>query len=103
MNIIFGRSNADALRDRYLILELETLDAGDQKLECFCVVSADDMPSKDLATVGHYSKLHQTFVDNLNQQNYVVCRQIAQHLYGQFGGELDSFYSTVLERTTPPE
>lgn len=101
MNVIFGRSNADALRDRYLILELETLDAAGQQLECFCMVSADDIPAKDLATAEHYSKLHQTFVDNLNKQNYTVCREIAEHLYGQFGGELDSFYSTVLERTTP--
>lgn len=98
MNIVFGRANADALKDRYVVLELETLETPQGNLECFCVVPGNVIPVRDLPTMEHYTQLHQTFVDNLNKKNYDMCRELAGHLYGKFGGEVDSFYQVILDR-----
>lgn len=98
MNIIFGRSNAEELKGQFLVLELETLDANGSPLECFCVVPGDAIPARDMPALAHYTKLHQSFVDNLNKKNYAVCQELATHLRGQFGGELDSFYEVILDR-----
>jgi len=98
MNVIFGRSNAQELRTRFLVLELETLDAAGIPLECFCIVPPESISERDMPTLGHYTKLHQSFVDNLNAKNYTVCQDLAVHLRGQFGGELDSFYDVIMER-----
>ena len=98
MNIIFGRHNAEALGERFLVLELETLDANGTPLECFCVVDGNSIPAKELPTLDHFSRLHQTFVDNLKKKNSAVCQDLYEHLHGKFGGNLDSFYEFVLER-----
>jgi hypothetical protein len=42
--------------------------------------------------------LHNQFVHHLKKKDYAFCRAAAEHLIGKFGGELDSFYTTVLER-----
>lgn len=98
MNIIFGRKNAQELSSKFLVLELETLDAQGTPLECFCLVPGEAIPQRDMPTLAHYTKLHQSFVDSLNSKNYSVCQELATHLCGQFGGELDSFYEVILER-----
>lgn len=100
MNVIFGRKNAEDLKERHLILELETFDAGGKSLECFCIVPGESIPVGELTSIQQYSKIHQTLVDNLNKKNYTVCQELIGHLYGRFGGELDSFYQVILDRIT---
>jgi hypothetical protein len=98
MNIIFSRSAAEELSEKYLVLELESLPAGDQVLECFCVVPAERLSHKELPKLDHYRKLHESLVRNLKNKNYPFCQEIIGHLMGQFGGELDSFYQVILSR-----
>lgn len=98
MNIIFGRKNAQELSPKFLVLELETLDAQGTPLECFCLVPGEAISQQDMPTLAHYTKLHQSFVESLNNKNYSVCHELATHLRGQFGGELDSFYEVILKR-----
>lgn len=99
MFVIFGRQNAEAINDRYLILELETLTVNESKLECFCLVDMLVIPHAELPMLEHHKKLHQTLVDNLTQCNHDVCIDLIEHLHGKFGGELDSFYNHILERS----
>ena len=98
MDIIFGRSNAQVIKERYLVLELETLDAGGQPLECFCMVDPAVIPAAERPFLEHYLKLHQTLADNLKEKKYAICLDLIEHLLGKFGGELDSFYQTIAER-----
>ena len=101
MNIIFGRHNADLLRERHIILDLETLDADGQALECFCLVDGAAIPTNELASLRHSVRLHDKLVENLRKKNYAVCAELIEHLRGRFGGELDSFYDHVIERSKP--
>ena len=73
MNIIFNRATAEELRQKYLVLELETFLVNDQKLECFCVVPGDKIPAGEIPTLDHFAKLHQSLVDNLRRKNYGIC------------------------------
>jgi hypothetical protein len=98
MNIIFGRHNADLLRDRYLVLDLETLQADGKPIGCFCAIPWEDLTSLNIAAVRHYAHLHQRLIDNLSKKDYLVCQALIEHLTGKFGGQLDTFYETILER-----
>lgn len=103
MNVIFNRQVADQLRDRYLVLELETFTVGDRSLESFCVVDGDSIPLSELPTLKHYENLHQDLITALKGGHYSVCHELAGHLHGKFGGELDSFYEIIAQRFTTKE
>lgn len=98
MNVVFSRAVAQQLKEKYLVLELETFEVGDKTVETFCVVAGDKIPFDEMPTLKHYEQLHQTFIDELNKKNYSVCQELITHLTGRFGGELDSFYSVIRDR-----
>lgn len=98
MEIIFGRENADKLRDRYTILELETIEKDGVKLEVFCLIPGNKIGIPDLPQLENWIKLHNDFLNGYNTQQYDYCRQCIEHLKGKFGGEVDSFYDEILNR-----
>ena len=98
MQLIFGRDNAEALRERYTILDLETIEKDGVKLEVFCVIPAEKIGIPDLPQLENWIKLHNDFLHGYQTQQYDYCRQCIEHLMGKFGGEVDSFYSIILER-----
>lgn len=98
MQLIFGRENAETLRDKYTVLELETIDVEGQPLEVFCLVSADHIGILDLPTLDQWTKLHDEFLNGYHTQQYDYCRQCIDYLMGKFGGELDTFYEEILRR-----
>ena len=98
MNIIFSRQVADELKQKYTVLELETFEVEGKILETFCVVPPEAISMQDLPVLTKQVELHEQFVLHLKKKDYTFCRSAAEHLLGKFGGELDSFYTTVLER-----
>ena len=51
-----------------------------------------------MALLDRYIELHEGFVKAYKENNYKLCEDIAEHLMGKFGGELDSFYTEILAR-----
>ena len=99
MQIIFGRDNAEKLREKYTVLDLETVTAEDgQTMEVFCLVSAEHIGIPDLPHLEQWIKLHDEFLHGYHTQQYDYCRQCIEHLRGKFGGELDTFYDEILRR-----
>ena len=98
MQLIFGRSNAEQLRDRYTVLELETVNVEGKDLEVFCVIPAERIALGEISTIDHSTKLHNEFVTALKEQNHKLCRDLYVHVLGKFGGELDSFYEEIIKR-----
>ena len=98
MDIIFGRENAEKLREKYTVLDLETLEKDGVSLEVFCLIPADKISIGDLPQLEQWIKLHNDFLNGYNTQQWNYCRQCIEHLTGKFGGEVDSFYSIILER-----
>ena len=97
MNIIFDRAAAEELGKKYTVLELETFAVNDRNLECFCLVDGEKL-TKEMHTLERSCKLHAKLVSDLKRKDYDAVEEILGHLYGKFGGELDSFYQVILER-----
>ena len=98
MQLIFGRENAEKLRDRYTVLELETLEKDGISLEVFCLIPGEKIGIPDLPQLENWTKLHNDFLYGYHTQQYQYCRQCIEHLMGKFGGEVDSFYQEILKR-----
>ena len=52
----------------------------------------------DFNQLANWTKLHESLIENIKKQNKDFCLDAIEHLKGQFGGELDSFYVNVEER-----
>jgi len=103
MQLIFGRDNAEQLREKYTILDLETVEKDGHSIEVFCLIPADKIGLPDLPQLENWIKLHHDFLNGYNSKQYNYCRQCIEHLMGKFGGEVDSFYSIILERIEAEE
>lgn len=100
MQIIFGREIADQLKEKYVVLELETHQVKDQEITTFCVVPSEKIPLVEMADIERYKRLHQCVADTLRQGRYGTTLEAISHVRGKFGGEVDSFYSVIEERLT---
>jgi hypothetical protein len=98
MQIIFGKDNAEQLRERYTVLDLETLEIEGNTIEVFCLIPADKIGLTDMPQLANWTKLHQEFVEGYKNKHYDFCRQCIEHLMGKFGGEVDTFYEEILRR-----
>jgi hypothetical protein len=97
MQIVFNRVNADQLREKYTVLELEAVTVNDQTLEAFCVVPVEHI-AMEMATLEYNVSLHEQLVLAIKNNDTDTCISIIPDLLGKFGGELDSFYEIVLAR-----
>ena len=100
MQMIFNRTLAEELANRYIVLELEPHIVQDSVLETFCVVEGEKIPLTEVTMLEHWKKLHKEFVQANKDKNGKLCRDLAEHLVGKFGGEVDSFYEIVVSRYT---
>lgn len=98
MQLIFNKEHADQLREKYTVLELETITKDGVTLDVFCVIPADVINIAELPDLEHNIRLHNHFVDALKEKNYKICRDLYEHLLGKFGGEIDSFYEEIIKR-----
>ena len=98
MNIIFGKENADLLRDRYLLLDLETFELNGQSVDCYCLIETENLPPGEYVHLEQYKKMHTVFVNNFKSKNYQLCKDLLPHLYSKFGGQVDSFYTVISEK-----
>ena len=98
MEIIFGRENATKLREKYTVLDLETVEKDGASIEVFCLIPADKIGLGDLPTLDQWTTLHAEFIKGYQTQQYNYCRQCIDHLMGKFGGEVDTFYEEILRR-----
>mgnify|MGYP003352943437 CR=1 FL=1 len=98
MQLIFDRNIAEQLKQRYTVLELETIEKDGVKVDVFCVVPAEKIALTEITTIDHTTKLHNEFVSAIKRNDQKLCRDLYVHLIGKFGGELDSFYEEIIKR-----
>ena len=104
MEIIFGRENAEELRKKYTVLDLEEIAVEDGRmLEVFCLIPADKIKLQDISTLSRWTIVHNEFLAGYKKKEYDFCRQCIEHLKGQFGGEVDTFYDEILRRIDEAE
>lgn len=103
MDIIFGRENADKLREQYIVLDLETVEQDGVSIEVFCLVSGDKVSLADMMQIDAWIKLHNDFLNGYRTKQYKFCRDCIDSLKGRFGGEVDTFYDEILRRINESE
>ena len=97
MNIILGKSQADLLKDKHLILELDTVTMGNSTpITAYCVV--ENVPLEQISKIEPFTKLHTTLMENYRKRQWNYCQDVIEELIGAWGGQLDSFYTDLLNR-----
>jgi hypothetical protein len=99
MQIIFGKENAEELRTRYTVLDLEEIPVdGHGILSAYCVIPSEKIGLDELPQLESWVKLHHDFINGYKTQQYDYCLQCIEHLMGRFGGEVDTFYEEIKRR-----
>lgn len=98
MNIIFGSEQVDNLRDKYTVLELDTIRVipGDYTDTAYAIV--ETIPIQDLPRLSFQIELHKNLMTNYRKRDWNFCSQAIENLIGAFGNELDSFYEDLQTR-----
>jgi hypothetical protein len=92
MNIVLGEENVQELRQKYIVLELDSflLTGHDQPITAFCI--AEDLSIQSLLQSDQMRDLHQGLIRNYRKKNWDYCLDALDHLRGKWDGQLDSFY-----------
>jgi hypothetical protein len=99
MQIVWDHQAVQELKKTHTVLELETFNVNGIPVTTYCVVPAEKIGLSGFTNLNNYIELHEGFIKALEEENYQLCKDISEHLIGQFGGELDSFYEEILKRT----
>ena len=100
MHIVYGKEQADRLKEKYTVLELDTVkvEEVDKNLTLFAVVDTEKLGVIDLPQLAQWVKLHEDLIRNLKKKDKNFCLQAVEHLLGKFGGDIESFYEHVKGR-----
>lgn len=98
MNIIFDSPLVESLKQRHIVLELDTFefDGLAQPVKTFCVI--EQVPLAEINTVEHWVKLHHSLITHYQKQDWKVCSDAIRLLRGRWGGIVDSFYDEMAQR-----
>ena len=98
MNIIFGTEQAEKLRERFTVLELDTFSFGinGPEITAYCVV--EGIPMDKLPLVESWQRLHGALMKNYQQRNWAYCDTLIQQLTDAWNSEMNSFYDEIQVR-----
>lgn len=98
MNIIFGKEQLANLDQKYTVLELDTLQIGENGpvVTAYCAVEA--VPLEELVDLEKQLALHQQLLDNYKARKWPECQLALSDLITKWGGEVDSFYHELADR-----
>ena len=98
MHIILGEQNVQEVSDKYVVLELDTFRPTDtgELISAFCLI--ENVPIHELPQVDQYRDLHQQLITNYRKANWKFCEDALEHLLGRWNGEVDSFYTVMMQR-----
>jgi hypothetical protein len=98
MQIVWNKEAVEKLKNTHTVLELETFTIEGQDITTYCVVPPEKIGLTGFSTLEAYKEMHAAFVDAYKRRDEKLCRDVAPHLIGHFDGELDSFYTEILNR-----
>lgn len=100
MLVVFGKENADKLKDRMTILELDTFmqDGLPEPVTAYAVLQFEDIPLDEIPQIENMANLHNTMWVEYRARRFGFCEQAMEHLRGKWKGTLDSFYDEFSNR-----
>ena len=97
MNIIFDSTLAEQLKEKYTVLELDTVMQPDlpKPIILYAVIEMGNI--QEIATLVFMRELHAEMITAYKSGNWQRTQELVAMLLGQFGGELDEFYNLVID------
>jgi len=98
MNILIDSEQIDSYREKYTVLELDTIRImpSNKEVTAYCVV--ETIPIMELPLAESKINLHANLMKNYRQRDWNYCHQALDHLIGSWNKELDSFYEDIRSR-----
>lgn len=97
MNIILGDSNAEQIRTRHTVLELDRFVFGEEVEDsAYCVI--ERLSLGDFETNAERMELHAAMIADYRGRRWQECSSKIECLHGSWGGEMDTFYDELLKR-----
>lgn len=98
MNIVLGEENVIALKDKFIVLELDSFKDTEKNevVTAFCVL--ENIPFDELYKSEESIKIHNDMMDAYKSKDWDLCADLLTNLFGSWGSEMDSFYETLLDR-----
>lgn len=97
MQIVWDETAAKKLREKHVVLELESFLVEGMTRTVYCVIPAEKI-GLNIPAVDGIVALHHEFITAFNAKDYDKCQELSQFLLGSFDGEVDSFYEEILDR-----
>jgi hypothetical protein len=98
MNIIFGDNVAELAREKYTVLELDTLVMSGTNQTATAYALVEKIPLQEMVTLDRYRDLHHNLLKEYRKRNWKYCEDAIGHLQGRWNTELDSFYDELYNR-----
>jgi hypothetical protein len=98
MNIILGDTTYQQVKDKYIVLELDTFNIDGDDVTSYCVLDAGDIPLSEMSELSTWQENHAKIVSNWHKGNFNFCEQMIEHARTRWGGHLNSFYDTMYSR-----
>jgi len=97
MHIVLTQPVADELRQKYTVLELDTMPHPDGPVPAFCVLPVEKIVL-EMTQLQHNIALHEQLIRCMKDNDCTQSLILLEQLEGKFGGELDSFYQEIKQR-----
>ena len=99
MNIIFEEKLTEDIREKYILLELDTFSPEPNVFKkCWALIGKDEVNVQEVHNMDQFTDLHHNMIKNYGLKNWKFCHDALDHLIGKFRGEIDSFYRIMRER-----
>jgi hypothetical protein len=98
MQIIFGRTQAEALSERYTMIELDTFRFVpiNTQSTAFCVLQ--ELPKGDVAKLEQNLQLHNTALAHYRGRHWSDALEAIDQLTDYWGADIDTFYNDLKSR-----
>jgi len=98
MNILLEPQITADMRERYLLLELDSFRVAprEEPIASYCLLDRLDLG--EMLVMQQYLDLHSNLMPNYRQRNWNYVEQAIDHLHGRWNHQLDSFYDTIRQR-----
>jgi hypothetical protein len=108
MHIIFGNEQAEQLKDKYTVLELDTFQIGQDGPIVVAYCAVETVPFGELFDLENLISKHNQLVESYRQQQWENCVTLVDEVMGKWGGTVDTFYQDLRSRAdmykkTPPD
>jgi hypothetical protein len=100
MNIIFGNDQVTELSKKYTVLELDTIQFGENGPVATAYCTIENIPLSELHILEDTKNQHKHLMINYRLRAWEKCIDGINQLTGHFGGELDTFYKELHNRIT---